>query len=42
MCRYEQLFAPELTLRNCHAQVSKALVNMKGMNKVIRLSIPVR
>ncbi len=42
MLRYQQLLNLKLTLRNYNAQVSEALSNMKEMNKVIRLSMPVR
>ncbi|PCS23880.1 Mobile element protein [Candidatus Enterovibrio escicola] len=42
MFRYRQLLNPKLPLRNYNAQVSKALANVKAMNKVIRLGMPVR
>ncbi len=42
MFRYKQLLSPRLTLRNHNAQVSEALANVKAMNKVIRLGMPVR
>ncbi|PCS22495.1 Mobile element protein [Candidatus Enterovibrio escicola] len=36
------MLSPKLTLRNYNDQVSEALANMKVMNKVIRLGMPVR
>ncbi|WP_150137677.1 hypothetical protein [Candidatus Enterovibrio escicola] len=39
--RYKQWLSHKLTLRNNNAQVSEALANVKAMNKVIRLGIPV-
>ncbi|PCS23491.1 Mobile element protein [Candidatus Enterovibrio escicola] len=33
---------PKLTLCDYNAQVGEALANMKAMNKVIRLGVPVR
>ncbi|OOE46824.1 IS5 family transposase, partial [Salinivibrio kushneri] len=41
MSRYKTLLSPKLTLRNYNAQVGEALVNVKVMNKVIRLGMPV-
>ncbi|PCS22094.1 Mobile element protein (plasmid) [Candidatus Enterovibrio escicola] len=40
MFRYKQLLSPIFTLRDYNAQVGEALVNMKEINKVIRLCIP--
>ncbi|PCS21784.1 Mobile element protein [Candidatus Enterovibrio escicola] len=42
MFRYKQLLNLKLTLRNYKAQVNEALANVKAMNKVLKLSIPVR
>ncbi|OOF01041.1 IS5 family transposase, partial [Salinivibrio sp. MA440] len=39
--RYKTLISPELTLRNYDAQVGEALANVKAINKVIRLGMPV-
>ncbi|PCS22466.1 Mobile element protein [Candidatus Enterovibrio escicola] len=36
------MLSPKLTLRNHNAQVSEALANVKAMNKVMILGIPVR
>ncbi|PCS22461.1 Mobile element protein [Candidatus Enterovibrio escicola] len=36
------MLSPKLTLHNYNAQVSESLANVKAMNKVIRLSMPVR
>ncbi|PCS21875.1 Mobile element protein [Candidatus Enterovibrio escicola] len=41
MFRYKQFLSPQLTLRDYNAQVSEALVNVKAMNKVLRLGIPI-
>ena len=41
MSRYKTLTRPKLTLRNYDAQVGEALANVKVMNKVIRLGMPV-
>ncbi|MPS31892.1 MULTISPECIES: IS5 family transposase [unclassified Salinivibrio] len=41
MSRYKTLLSPKLTLRNYNAQVGGALANVKVMNKVIRLGMPV-
>ncbi len=42
MYRYKQFLSPTLTFRDYTTQVGEALVNMKAMNKIIRLSMPVR
>ncbi len=42
MFRYKQLLNPKLTFHNYNAKISGALANMKAMNKVIRLSMPIR
>ncbi|WP_146679110.1 hypothetical protein [Candidatus Enterovibrio escicola] len=42
MFRYKQLLDPKRTLRNYNDQVSEALINVKEINKVVRLSMPVR
>ncbi|PCS21519.1 hypothetical protein [Candidatus Enterovibrio escicola] len=39
--RYKQLLSPNLTLGNYNAQVGEALVNVKAINKVGRLGMPV-
>ncbi|PCS21596.1 Mobile element protein [Candidatus Enterovibrio escicola] len=39
---YKQLLSPKLTLHNYNSQVNEALINIKVMNKVIRLGMPVR
>ncbi|PCS21858.1 hypothetical protein [Candidatus Enterovibrio escicola] len=36
------MLSPKLTLRNYNDQVSEELANVKVMNKVLRLGIPVR
>ncbi|PCS22882.1 Mobile element protein [Candidatus Enterovibrio escicola] len=41
MFRYKQLLSPKLTLHNYNAQVVETMVNMKAMNKVIKLDMPV-
>ncbi|WP_042483451.1 IS5 family transposase [Vibrio diazotrophicus] len=41
MYRYKKLLSPQLALRNYDAQVGEALANVKAMNKVIRLGMPV-
>lgn len=41
MSRYKTLLSPQLTLRDYDAQVGEALANVKVMNKVIRLGLPV-
>ncbi|OOE80037.1 IS5 family transposase [Salinivibrio sp. PR6] len=41
MYRYKKLLSPQLTLRDYNAQVGEALANVKAMNKVIRLGMPV-
>ncbi len=41
MSRYKTLISPQLTLRDYDAQVGEALANVKVMNKVIRLGMPV-
>ncbi|MDO6706334.1 IS5 family transposase [Photobacterium sp. 1_MG-2023] len=41
MSRYKTLISPELTLRNYDAQVGEVLANVKAINKVIRLGMPV-
>ncbi|WBA16829.1 IS5 family transposase [Salinivibrio proteolyticus] len=41
MSRYKTLISPQLTLRNYDAQVGEALANVKAINKVIRLGMPV-
>ena len=42
MYRYKQLLAPRLTLRVYNAQVGEIFANVKAMNKVIRLGMPIR
>lgn len=41
MYRYKQLLNAKLALRDYNAQVGEALANVKAMNKVIRLGMPV-
>lgn len=41
MYRYKKLLSPQLALRDYDAQVGEALANVKAMNKVIRLGMPV-
>ncbi|ODQ00985.1 hypothetical protein BGK46_04905 [Salinivibrio sp. SS2] len=41
MSRYKTLISPQLTLRDYDAQVGEALANVKAINKVIRLGMPV-
>lgn len=41
MSRYKQLLSPKLALRDYNAQVGEVLANVKAMNKVIRLGMPV-
>ncbi|OOF20872.1 IS5 family transposase, partial [Salinivibrio proteolyticus] len=41
MSRYKTLISPQLTLHNYDAQVGEALANVKAINKVIRLGMPV-
>ena len=41
MYRYKQLFAPKLALRAYNAQVGEILANVKAMNKVTKLGMPV-
>ncbi len=41
MSRYKTLISPQLTLRDYDAQVGEALTNVKAINKVIRLGMPV-
>jgi hypothetical protein len=41
MYRYKKLLSPQLTLRDYNTQVGEALANVKAMNKVIRLGMPV-
>ncbi|TOY93627.1 transposase [Vibrio fluvialis] len=41
MYRYKKLLSPQLALRDYDAQVGEALTNVKAMNKVIRLGMPV-
>jgi hypothetical protein len=41
MYRYKQLLSPKLALRHYNAQVGEVLANVKAMNKVIRLGMPV-
>ncbi|MGL4734709.1 MAG: IS5/IS1182 family transposase, partial [Enterovibrio sp.] len=40
MYRYKQLLSPKLTMRDDRAQVGEALANVKVMNKVIGLGLP--
>ncbi|MGL4734449.1 MAG: transposase [Enterovibrio sp.] len=40
MYRYKQLLSPKLTRRDYRAQVGAALANVKEMNKVIGLGMP--
>ena len=42
MSRYKGLASGQLSLRNYNAQVGEALANVKAMNKVIGLGMPVR
>ena len=42
MSRYKQLTNAKLTLRVYNGQVGEALANVKAMNKVTRLGMPVR
>ena len=42
MYRYKQLLAPKLALRAYNAQVGEILANVKAMNKVTKLGMPVR
>ena len=42
MYRYKQLLAPKLALRTYNAQVGEILANVKAMNKVRKLGMPVR
>ncbi|ODP98195.1 hypothetical protein BGK46_12340 [Salinivibrio sp. SS2] len=41
MSRYKTLISSQLTLRDYDAQVGEALANVKAINKVIRLGMPV-
>lgn len=41
MYRYKKLLGPQLALRDYDAQVGEVLANVKAMNKVIRLGMPV-
>ncbi|PCS23947.1 hypothetical protein [Candidatus Enterovibrio escicola] len=36
------MLSPKFTLRNYNTQVSETQVNIKAMNKIIRLDIPVQ
>ncbi|PCS24259.1 Mobile element protein [Candidatus Enterovibrio escicola] len=36
------MLSHKLTLRDYNAQIGKTLVNLKAMNKVLRLGMPVR
>ncbi|WP_190322207.1 hypothetical protein [Candidatus Enterovibrio escicola] len=40
--RYKHFLSPKLTLRDYNAQVSEELINVKAMDQVIRLGMPVR
>lgn len=42
MSRYKGLTSGQLSLRNYNAQVGEALANVKAMNKVIGLGMPIR
>ncbi|MGF1743272.1 IS5/IS1182 family transposase, partial [Vibrio profundum] len=42
MSRYKGLTSGQLSLRHYNAQVGEALANVKAMNKVIGLGMPVR
>lgn len=42
MYRYKQLNSPKLNLRDYNAQVGEALADVKAMNNVIVLGIPIR
>lgn len=42
MSRYKGLISGQLSLRNYNAQVGEALANVKAMNKVLELGMPVR
>ena len=42
MSRYKQLISPTLSLRKYNGQVGEILAGVKGINKVIRLGMPIR
>ncbi|PCS23712.1 hypothetical protein BTN49_0681 [Candidatus Enterovibrio escicola] len=42
MFRYKQLLSPKLTLRDYNTKVGGMLANVKVMNKIRRLDMPVR
>jgi glycine cleavage system H lipoate-binding protein len=41
MYQYKQLLSPKLAQRDCNVQVGEALANVKAMNEVIKLGMPV-
>lgn len=42
MSRYKGLTSGQLSLRNYNTQVGEELANVKAMNKVIGLGMPIR
>ena len=42
MYRYKQLISPKLSFKHYNAQVVEILADVKVMNKVIELGMPVR